>query len=245
MAVHDKRTFEVGPQLAEFDIPIHEFFASNPEYTAFVIGAYIFSSGRRAGYYEKIPQPPTATTTETKADTSDCLAPSFETVEFTPPRALILKRALTDSLGGLWEGPGGSCDSTDATLLDSVVREIFEETGLHVSHIGELVAIEEWERKKGQASESEEKRGMAVKFSFTVNVHEANDEPGNDLFTPDWEHNIKLAPSEHEQYRWVTEVDIGRYSAGQEEIKFTFPSTATNYLEAFDIYNRTYKGLTE
>ncbi|KAF3480008.1 NUDIX domain protein [Arthroderma uncinatum] len=235
MGHHDKRTFEVDPQLAEFDIPIHDFFSSKPEYTAFIIGAYIFSSGKGDEYYT--PQSPATSTakTETKADTSDNPALSHEAMGTTRPHALLLRRSLSDSLGGLWEGPGGSCDSTDATVLDSVAREVLEETGLHVSRIRKLVAVDQWNRDRGLAS-GPEKRGMAVKFSFAVDVHEAN--PKADIFNPDWEHNIKLTPGEHERYRWVTEVDIKRYLAGEDEIKLTFPSTAANYLQAFDVYNR-------
>ncbi|EFR02818.1 hypothetical protein MGYG_09100 [Nannizzia gypsea CBS 118893] len=197
-----ERTFKVDQQLDEFDIPIIDFFASKPNHTAFIVGAFIFSPARE----------PTTTVTDNEAR--------------RPPRALLLRRAITDSLGGLWEGPGGSCDDTDATVLDSVAREVYEETGLHVSRIRDLVAVDQWDRVKGG------EHTKAIKFTFWVDVHEARD-------APDWENQIKLAPSEHEQYRWVTEADVARYLAGQEEaIKFTFPVAAKNYLEAFAVYNR-------
>ncbi|EEQ35578.1 hypothetical protein McanMca71_003013 [Microsporum canis] len=202
MENNPKRTFKVDSHLAHFDIPIRDFFALKPGHNAFIIGAFIFSSGKTA--------------TMTGGD---------ETKEF--PRAMLLQRAMSDSLGGLWEGPGGSCDDTDATVFDSVVREVYEETGLHVSRIRELVAIDEWDTVK------DEQRIRAIKFSFWVEVHEANDVPGNDLFAPDWEHRINLNPNEHEQYLWVTMADVHSYLGGQQEVKFTFPSTGNNYLAAF------------
>ncbi|KAJ5788801.1 uncharacterized protein N7518_005812 [Penicillium psychrosexuale] len=49
------------------------------------------------------------------------------------PRILLLQRALTDSMLGCWEGPGGACElNTDKTLLDSPLRETLEESGLHI-----------------------------------------------------------------------------------------------------------------
>ena len=50
------------------------------------------------------------------------------------PRLLLVQRAATErAFPNLWEVPGGSSEGTDPTVLHSVAREVFEETGLHLT----------------------------------------------------------------------------------------------------------------
>lgn len=52
------------------------------------------------------------------------------------PCLLLLQRASTErAFPNLWEVPGGSAEATDPTLLHSVAREVFEETGLKLTKV--------------------------------------------------------------------------------------------------------------
>lgn len=51
---------------------------------------------------------------------------------------LILKRAPHDTLPGVWEMPGGNLEYRE-DLVSGVIREVLEETGLHV-HVGSLIS---------------------------------------------------------------------------------------------------------
>ncbi|KFY95495.1 hypothetical protein V500_02751, partial [Pseudogymnoascus sp. VKM F-4518 (FW-2643)] len=62
-----------------------------------------------------------------------------------PPQILLVKRASTDSYPNFWETPGGSVDASDKTLLDAVVREVWEETGLRVKKFVQQV----WDANEG------------------------------------------------------------------------------------------------
>ena len=62
-------------------------------------------------------------------------------------RILLLQRAATDSWEpGFWELPGGKFDAGQ-TMQDALEREIFEETGVVIAHIGQLLYYESYEAK--------------------------------------------------------------------------------------------------
>jgi len=53
-----------------------------------------------------------------------------------PTRLLILQRADNESaFPNVWEIPGGTCQSSDETILHSLAREIHEETNLKLQTI--------------------------------------------------------------------------------------------------------------
>ncbi|OJJ03881.1 hypothetical protein ASPVEDRAFT_43373 [Aspergillus versicolor CBS 583.65] len=189
--------FEVSPSVAKFDVPIAEFFATNPQYTQFITGAYIFSRGSDAANSE--------------------------------PRVLLLQRASSDDYGGYWEGPGGSCERTDSTMLSALAREVFEESGLHVSRVVDLVALEDWE--SGSTTKGITK---AVKYCFLVEVYEQVMRPQQgDL---DWEQQVKIVPEEHEQFQWAREEEV-REGAEKEEGRFRFcGKEGFNFLKAFEAF---------
>jgi len=79
----------------------------------------------------------------------DCLAIGaliFRHLPSQPIQILLLKRASTDSFPNVWEPPGGSVDPEDNTLLDAVVREVWEEAGLRVKGFQTQV----WDRVWGE-----------------------------------------------------------------------------------------------
>ncbi|KAL2040497.1 hypothetical protein N7G274_006940 [Stereocaulon virgatum] len=160
---------------------------------------------------------------------------------FHPPRPspntrtklLLLRRAPTESaFPNLWEVPGGSSDATDPTVLHSLVREVFEETGMRVTRflrgVGRGVEFVTPGRKE------EERRWM--KLSFEVEVLEihggsghmygekdnvAGDGDGDGDGDGEIDVEITLDPEEHSEYVWATEQDIrgDRYSIVTPEQK--------------------------
>lgn len=219
--------YTVAPHLEEFAVPFPTFRAANPKYAHFVGGGLIFSRTAVPG---------------------DRRIKNGIEGEKQPFRLLLLQRAFEDSYGGHWEGPGGSCDPEDETLLDGVAREIFEEAGLHVSRFVELVAKDEWAKLRPDRVD------IVVKYTFLVEVHEAkpvisgdgHDEsrlPANKLYNgtvipgleTSWEHRIKLDPAEHRAFEWVTEEEI-RQGEEDDSGKFkSFASQGKTMLDAFQM----------
>lgn len=139
---------------------------------------------------------------------------------------LIIQRALDDSYGGYWDFPGGSLEPEDQTLLDGVAREVLEETGLHVSKIRDLVRVDEWIERKSL--------GVAGKWSFVVDVHEAADTVG-------WEEKIRLDPREHVKWLWVSEEEIEESAKlhNKEGAPYAFVGVqGRTAWEAFKVYLR-------
>ncbi|KKK25697.1 hypothetical protein P175DRAFT_0499777 [Aspergillus ochraceoroseus IBT 24754] len=190
-----KSNYTLPHHLEEYNVPFSSFRAARPQFTHFVGGGLIFS--RR-------------------------ILQNSDPEEGNPPlRILLLQRSFEDSYGGHWEGPGGSCEPDDETLLAGVAREVFEESGLRVSRFVEFVSLDRWTKLKPD-------RVYAVaKFTFIVEVHEvgsdgpvhAQDDRKKEeaaLFTDTsdglpparWEDAVKLNPEEHRAYRWATEDEI-------------------------------------
>ncbi|CAI7665815.1 unnamed protein product [Penicillium glandicola] len=152
------------------------------------------------------------------------------------PRVLLLQRALTDSMPGCWEGPGGGCEpKIDKTLLDSLVRETLEECGLHVSHISDLVAVDCWEHYRRSGG-----RIRIAKYSFVVEVQETlRCSAGTPQPVPTLQIPVQLEPLEHQQFDWAIKEDIllsVRSSNGP--YKFPLPligHQAPNILRAFEL----------
>ncbi|KAL1969200.1 hypothetical protein VTN77DRAFT_454 [Rasamsonia byssochlamydoides] len=239
-------SYSVAPHLqAEFDVPLSAFAAAHAEYTDFVVGGFIFSERRRS------------TSTSTSI-TSSSPALMTATATAAAPRMLLLQRAWSDSYGGYWDFPGGSIETeSDATLLDGVAREVFEETGYHVSRIRELVTVDTWTRMSRVRGER-----RVAKFSFIVEVHESaaalSSGGGEEIHAEskddsvvvqqkpvDWEDQVILAESEHQRYTWATEEEvetsvINKRNGRREEGPYIFAGVqGATALEAF----RKYKGL--
>ncbi|KAI9771039.1 MAG: hypothetical protein M1839_002975 [Geoglossum umbratile] len=133
-------------------------------------------------------------------------------------RLLVLQRAAHDSMPHLWEVPGGACDEDDETILHGVAREVWEESGLRVSAVG---------RRVGPGEEGHiffTRKGLRVcKFTFEAEVESTE--------------AVRLDPSEHQNYIWVTEEECRRHRAGDGdsvvEIKFTTSAQEATILEGF------------
>ncbi|KAG6916112.1 hypothetical protein DXG01_008387 [Tephrocybe rancida] len=115
------------------------------------------------------------------------------------PKLLLLQRSDTeDSFPSMYEIPGGGAEPQDRTLLDTVVRETKEETGLLVSKIVNTFPGFEYTTRHGDA----------VQFNFIVEV-----EGGP---TP----RILLNPAEHQAFAWVDPSDdLARFQLTDEMLK--------------------------
>ncbi|CRG86575.1 hypothetical protein PISL3812_03585 [Talaromyces islandicus] len=178
----DAYNYTVASHLeAKFDMPMEEFAAAHPEFDRFIVGGFVFTNAP----LDDLPLSSSASAKETiLPDTS---ADSL-------PLMLIMQRAASDSHGGRFDFPGGSAEPTDASLLDGVAREVFEETGFHVSHFREFVRMDNWAKvypDKGLV--------RSAKFSFVVDVHEK---------TRGWEDSVLLAETEHSRWTWATRDEI-------------------------------------
>ena len=99
------------------------------------------------------------------------------------PQILLVQRASNEEVyPNQWEFPGGHAEfGTDQTILEAVVREVREETGLQVESI----------RKEFMGFEYETSKGRSKQLNFVVTVRW---EPGLE---------IMLNPEEHQAFRWV------------------------------------------
>lgn len=152
------------------------------------------------------------------------------------PRILLLQRALTDSMPGCWEGPGGACElDTDKTLFDSLVRETLEESGLHVSHILDLVAVDCWEHHRRSGGKI-----RIAKYSFVVEVQEAlGSSAGKQQPVPTLQIPVHLEPLEHQKFDWAVKEDV-LLSIRSPNGPYRFPlplvgHQAPNILRAFEL----------
>jgi len=57
---------------------------------------------------------------------------------------LLLQRAAADWFPNTWEPPGGTVDLEDETILHGLVREVWEETGLRIKRVRQMV----WDRNE-------------------------------------------------------------------------------------------------
>ncbi|KAJ5813233.1 hypothetical protein N7447_010256 [Penicillium robsamsonii] len=152
------------------------------------------------------------------------------------PRILLLQRALTDSMPGCWEGPGGACElETDKTLLDSLVRETLEESGLHVSHIIDLVAVDCWEHHRHNGGKI-----RIAKYSFIVEVQETlRWSGGKQQSVPTLQIPVQLERLEHQKFDWAIKEDV-LLSVQSPNCPYRFPlpligHQAPNILRAFEL----------
>lgn len=207
--------YTIAPHLEYFNIPFTDFIAARPEFDAFAVGGYIFAQA----------------TTPTSEDAG------------SPPRTLLLQRAMTDSMPGCWEGAGGAAEPhEDRTLLDGVVREVFEETGLHVSRFVELVAVDVWMHTRRNGD-----RIRIVKYSFIVEVHEGRRQLADGICQSVGidEIPVKLEATEHQAFDWALEEDV-RDSLQTRQGKYQLPLPSQGYqgpniLRAFALFTEQQK----
>ncbi|KAJ3497155.1 hypothetical protein NLJ89_g10386 [Agrocybe chaxingu] len=106
-------------------------------------------------------------------------------------KLLLIRRSATESVYPLmYEIPGGGAEDEDDTIIATAAREVKEETGLTIVRILQPFEGFEYATRKGQA----------VQFNFMAEV-----ESGLDA-------EVRLNPSEHEDYAWVgPDDDLSKY----------------------------------
>lgn len=215
-----KATFALPPNLAPFTAPLKTFLDSYNSEASLVVGGFIFSHGVLVGALTR-PLSNGEPANPEKATT----APE--------PRLLLLYRATADAYGDLWDFPGGSCEPSDANLIEAVRREVWEETGLRVSEAMEFVALHTWveDRKKGNRN--------WVKFSFIVTVD--GDSGMNDgMVDGSGFPIVKLAETEHQDLMWATEGDIMASLNGEEgAMKFIAIEEIESAAAAFRMFKQS------
>jgi len=250
------------PLALEFGIPLERFAALHPEYHHFVVGALIFSPqiGRKRRIItpadkEEEPSKESKWKNENITDSNPAvlilqrassdsypntwdfpggsvdfpsLVPAGTSTSAAPPTTSTATIIGTDAATvDVLEVDG------DASILDAVAREVFEETGYHVKHIHALVNVNTWTVEKlrtsvGVVGSDGTLTGgglkVVVKYSFLVDVYDDDDGGGGGDDDDDdddddhtkkrilthWEDRVKLAPGEHQNYLWVTEAEIER-----------------------------------
>ncbi|OAQ72124.1 NUDIX hydrolase domain-containing protein [Pochonia chlamydosporia 170] len=147
---------------------------------------------------------------------------------------LLIQRAEHDFAGLKWEVPGGACEhDKDKTILHSVEREVWEETGLHVRSIRRLVDFEEFQDIAG------EKKGRYIwrKLTFQVEVEEGY---GLDALEKRRviEESIKMDPNEHCDWGWATKEDVEKcvWEKGKLDFMGLQQKTLLEGFAAMDMY---------
>ncbi|KAI0908225.1 NUDIX hydrolase domain-like protein [Ustulina deusta] len=147
-----------------------------------------------------------------------------------PPadRVLLIQRDKSDSLPEKWEIPSGVVSnnpSKDATVLQAVVRELWEETGLLARELKRVVNAP---GEEGFVFSNSTKTKVFCRFVFEVGA--AEDENGG--------MEIRLNPAEHQDFVWATEEEVRervveRDDGGKQKIDLTSDSLGHLIQEAF------------
>ncbi|RDI48291.1 NUDIX hydrolase [Nocardia mexicana] len=102
---------------------------------------------------------------------------------FRERKLLVVRRVANDWQGGMYELPGGGVESGES-FADCVARELYEETGLRLRRIVDVV---------GGFDYATRTKARVRKYSFVVEA-----EPGE----------VSLAPGEHDEFRWIDEQSL-------------------------------------
>jgi dATP pyrophosphohydrolase len=123
------------------------------------------------------------------------ISPAYKTpvsvlvlIHTTDLKVLLIERA---DKAGFWQSVTGSIEAEDATLRDTAIREVFEETGLDATQC----KLEDWQF--AQTYEIYEHWRYRYAPGVMQNVEHIF---GLELPAPV---DVKLAPNEHVAYEWV------------------------------------------
>ena len=109
---------------------------------------------------------------------------------------LVIQRSAYETFANKWEIPGGGVETEDPTLLHSIAREVFEETGLHLSSIVHEVR---------PRIEFQSGTGIAcTKLNFEIEVMELKEDELKALKDVE----VRLDPTEHQAFRWITHSEL-------------------------------------
>lgn len=198
----------------EYDIPYERHLAQQPEaefrYKYVANGAFVIASH------------PTTTTTTTLPSNGPDPDSGSDPKPPTEKKILLIQRSAHDSWPGRWEIPGGACDAEDPSMLYSVARELWEETGLKATRIGPLVGGTDHIFLTSSGN-------LVCKFSFLVDVEKTKTKGEEEML------EVKLDPNEHQAFVWATEHEVRVGWVGDTELRFTNRQTMEGVLEAFRV----------
>jgi 8-oxo-dGTP pyrophosphatase MutT (NUDIX family) len=126
-------------------------------------------------------------------------------------RVLLIQRAAHDGFPLKWECPGGCVDTTDASILHAVCREVREETGLAVRHVTEVVDTLEFDGHEGTKWR---------KITFLVVMGSDHEVEG-----------LQLDAREHVDAVWAGEGDVVAGRAQGREIQFAYDAQRQTVLD--------------
>ena len=110
---------------------------------------------------------------------------------FRDGKLLVVRRLPEDSFGGQYEIPGGGVDEGE-TFTEGAARETLEETGLRVSGVtGQFEGLDYQTDGKPKVRQ----------LNYKVEVEQGE---------------VRLEPSEHDDYKWISEADIDTLSTSPE-----------------------------
>ncbi|KAI4231174.1 MAG: hypothetical protein L6R40_007819 [Gallowayella cf. fulva] len=119
------------------------------------------------------------------------------------PEVLMLKRAAHESIyPNIFEIPGGKVEDSDATILEAVKREVFEEAGMKVIQVVGAVRSFDYALEKKMVDEAGGEglvRYTSLQLNFVCQVAE---------------HNLTVNPEEHSEGRFVS-------LSGMKNVKMT------------------------
>jgi len=116
-----------------------------------------------------------------------------------------------------WEIPGGACDDDDPSILHSVARELWEESGLAAVRVGPHFGRDDIFRSRSGK--------VICKLYFIVEIDKGDED----------KLEVKLDLNEHQNFIWATEEEVKAKKVGDLELTFTTPTLEKNVLESFQI----------
>ncbi|KAI9871858.1 MAG: hypothetical protein M1830_002372 [Pleopsidium flavum] len=217
-------SIHIPPDLYHLTIPLSTWLKQHPQYDRLVVGAFIFTSR------------------------------SNDQAGTQQPRLLLVQRSKTErAFPNLWEVPGGSSELSDPTILHSLARETFEETGLRltrfVRQIGPGVEF-------STGTKQREKKWLKLSFEIEVAeipvskaevlgdmTHEHGEKPSHEVVddgsssqTPFDTILVTLDPEEHQRHAWVSEEEIGRCYLDHGPYPIVTEYQRQVMLQAFDLH---------
>jgi 8-oxo-dGTP pyrophosphatase MutT (NUDIX family) len=130
------------------------------------------------------------------------------------PRILLAQRSSHETLyPNEWEIPGGEAEyGIDQTILETVVREVREETGLRVVEV-----LRDFE---GFEYGSEDRRSKQYNFLVKVDLKQ--------------EYKVILDPEEHQAFAWVSKRDMEGEDGNKFKMTKEMRRCVMNALEAWE-----------
>ncbi|KAI9695296.1 MAG: hypothetical protein M1836_006934 [Candelina mexicana] len=223
----------IPPSLQQYNVSPAAYLAQHPGVDCLVVAALIFATpaSKSNDAVNNTTTPSSSTTQTPHPSNTTTTATSSSPTPSTPseePHLLLIQRSTHDSLPNKWEIPGGSCDPTDPTLFHSLAREVFEETGLHVTRIVRKIG----QGIRFQTGNPRAKRPPKswLKLSFEVDVDEVGRAGNYNVLDSI---PVVLDPKEHQSHLWVSLEDVLAACKGIGDLALTSRDNTDVLVEGF------------